>query len=477
MAFSRHNIEKRRLIELVRLNAILWDCRLPHYKRSDKKKALKWNELGRVFGVSGERVQRTFTSLREIFRRELNHEKMLGTRFKSKWEYYDAMAFLKEVIRERKSRERNKMSADAQAQQQTQQHHSNNNSSAIDEYQYFAPNDPNNPNNQQPALVNDPKQQQLQQPQYQTLPQQQQQQLPVGLSFPTQLHLQQLAPLNESPHSQPPPTPHATALTAASQLPQLPQQPLQNMQSDVILNLNTNAISTLQNLGNGNSSLTSNSRPPSQPQQQVQSALQPAQPLLQMQSQPAPPGTQSLVAISSSRSSASSSPSIYIKEEPDSPDTLSLTTITINEHNSAYSPRHNAILTPTTKSKHCQNLNTHPKVGLPSNNVTNSNGVFKAQSKTHIPGSSASLIIDEDFAEPDVELDDLDDPDVDMLDDGRLSPATTYTLGMAEKPSHPSAREILYTKFGDFLAARLNTLNETVANDLMNRILLLIAEK
>lgn len=102
MAFSRHNIEKRRLIELVRLNAILWDCRLPHYKRSDKKKALKWNELGRVFGVSGERVQRTFTSLREIFRRELNHEKMLGSRFKSKWEYYDAMAFLKEVIRERK---------------------------------------------------------------------------------------------------------------------------------------------------------------------------------------------------------------------------------------------------------------------------------------------------------------------------------------------------------------------------------------
>jgi len=103
MAFSRHNIEKRRLIELVRLNPILWDCRLPHYKRSDKRKAIKWNELGRLFNVNGERVQRTFTSLREIFRRELNHEKMLGsTRFKSKWEYYDAMAFLKEVIRERK---------------------------------------------------------------------------------------------------------------------------------------------------------------------------------------------------------------------------------------------------------------------------------------------------------------------------------------------------------------------------------------
>ncbi|XP_055904157.1 uncharacterized protein DDB_G0287625 [Eupeodes corollae] len=106
MAFSRHNIEKNRLIEMVRQNPILWDCRLPHYKRSDKKKDIKWCELGRAFNVSGERVQRTFTSLREIFRRELNHEKLLGARFTSKWEYYGAMSFLKDVIRERKTRER-----------------------------------------------------------------------------------------------------------------------------------------------------------------------------------------------------------------------------------------------------------------------------------------------------------------------------------------------------------------------------------
>ncbi|XP_055855221.1 uncharacterized protein LOC129918622 isoform X2 [Episyrphus balteatus] len=106
MAFARHNIEKNRLIEMVRQNPILWDCRLPHYKRSDKKKDIKWCELGRAFNVSGERVQRTFTSLREIFRRELNHEKLLGARFTSKWEYYGAMSFLKDVIRERKTRER-----------------------------------------------------------------------------------------------------------------------------------------------------------------------------------------------------------------------------------------------------------------------------------------------------------------------------------------------------------------------------------
>lgn len=375
-----------------------------------------------------------------------------------------------------RSRERNKMSADAQAQQQTQHHHSNNNSSAIDEYQYFAPNDPNNPNNQQPMLANEPKQQQLQQSQYQIL-QQQQQQLPVGLSFPTQLHLQQMAAaLNDPPQMQAQPTSHATVLVAATQLQ---QQPVHNMQPDVILSLNSNSISTLQTFGNSNAnaSVTGNSRPPSQQQQQAQSALQQSQPLLQQQPQPLPPGTQTLVAVSSSHSSASSSPSIYIKEEPDSPDTLSLTTITINEQNSPYSLRHNAIPTPTAKGKHVQSLNTHSKVGLPLNNATNSNGVFKAQSKAHMSRSSASLIIDEDFGDPDVELDDLDDPDVDMLDDGRLSAASTYTLGMTGKPSQPSPREILYTKFGDFLAARLNTLNETVANDLMNRILLLIAEK
>ncbi|XP_068140381.1 GATA zinc finger domain-containing protein 18-like [Drosophila tropicalis] len=127
MAFSRYNIEKRRFIELVRQNPILWDCRLPHYKRSDKNKAIKWNELGRMFNVNGERVQRTFTSLREIFRRELNHEKMLeAQRFTSKWEYYDAMAFLKEVIRERKSRERIKHESTSG---ETSNNNNNNNNS------------------------------------------------------------------------------------------------------------------------------------------------------------------------------------------------------------------------------------------------------------------------------------------------------------------------------------------------------------
>ncbi|XP_054735734.1 uncharacterized protein LOC129242868 [Anastrepha obliqua] len=468
MAFSRHNIEKRRLIELVRLNPILWDCRLPHYKRSDKKKTLKWNELGRIFGVSGERVQRTFTSLREIFRRELNHEKMLGARFKSKWEYYDAMAFLKEVIRERKSRERNKPAGDTHAQQQAQ--HSNNNSSAIDEYQYFAPNDPNNPNNQAQSQVPEQQQQQAQ-PHFQPLQQQ-----------PMQLHLQQLAASSGQQQQQPQPQSQTHTQSQQHSGPvgaQQNQPPTLNMQpADVNLSGNVNGFTTMQcNLGNGSGSLASNSRPPSQqppPQQQQQHQPQ-LLPQPQLHHHPPPAASETLVAISSSRSS-SSSPSIYIKDEPDSPDTVSLTTVTINEHNSSYSPRHATPITAVTKTKNAQGINSHGKAGIPINNNNNNNSALR-KAKPHIARSSASLIIDEDFAAHDIELDDLDDPDVDMLDDGRLSVASTYTLGMAAKVSHPTAREILYTKFGDFLAARLNTLNETVANDLMNRILLLIAEK
>lgn len=100
---SRQNIDKRCLIRLVRENPILWDCRLPHYKRSDSIKSLKWKELGEQLNVSGERVKRSFTSLREMFRRELYNERAMGdSQFKSRWSLYSDMAYLKAVIRERK---------------------------------------------------------------------------------------------------------------------------------------------------------------------------------------------------------------------------------------------------------------------------------------------------------------------------------------------------------------------------------------
>uniref|UniRef100_A0A1A9ZA43 MADF domain-containing protein n=1 Tax=Glossina pallidipes TaxID=7398 RepID=A0A1A9ZA43_GLOPL len=417
MAFARHNIEKRRLIEMVRLNPILWDCRLPHYKRSDKKKALKWNELGRIFNVNGERVQRTFTSLREIFRRELNHEKMLGSRFKSKWEYYEEMAFLKEVIRERKSRERAK-SGDVPSQ--TVQNVSNN-SNGIDEYQYFAPNDPNNPQNQ-------PKQQQQPPPQQQQ--QQQQQSVPaLSLTIP-----QQTTPSICQTALVTPANPPNTPVT--------PQTPIQ-LQSEMLLNLNATALAALQKFtANGN-------------------------------------GANAIRPLSRARSlitrSCSSSPSIYIKEEVDSlDDTISVDTL--SQSKATNNRKTLSVCRNVTKDKPNQaNLD----------NINNKN----------LHNSNQNLVINEQAEGSDLD----DDPDVDMLDD-RLSIATSLVslvketrgnnaVGAIGEPNpkkalpspyalqRPTAREILYTKFGEFLAARLNTLNETVANELMNKILMLIAEK
>ncbi|XP_033239242.1 myb-like protein AA [Drosophila pseudoobscura] len=420
MAFSRHNIEKRRLIELVRLNPILWDCRLPHYKRSDKKKAIKWNELGRMFNVTGERVQRTFTSLREIFRRELNHEKMLGTtRFKSKWEYYDAMAFLKEVIRERKSRERVKQGPTDPATRSISTNNNNNNNNsnsnnnnsvAMDEYQYFAPSDPNNPNNQP-------------QPQ------------PQALALPQ-------PKTNVTSVSNP-----ATILPSLSQLPAalLPQaQHLQalQLQPDV--------------------TLTSLSAIPKQPPSATTSAV------------PAAPASPAQV-LSSSRS-CSSSPSIYIKDEPGSPENA----------DGLGSGTKLATIRPQTK----QQLKARLQVPAPKS------ASIYATSPPRLIINANNELIDADAGDLDEDLDDYDEDDtetgryspvvdVDMMGpDGRFSPGgSSYTRvgavggGRSQSRHLPSPRELLYMKFGDFLAARLNTLNETVANELMNKILLLIAEK
>ncbi|XP_037722043.1 uncharacterized protein LOC119554982 isoform X1 [Drosophila subpulchrella] len=426
MAFSRHNIEKRRLIELVRLNPILWDCRLPHYKRSDKRKAIKWNELGRLFNVNGERVQRTFTSLREIFRRELNHEKMLGsTRFKSKWEYYDAMAFLKEVIRERKSRERIKhgsldpvpVTTGSSNNNNVSRNSSNNNSSsaALDEYQYFAPSDPNNPNNQpQPTLKS-------------SLP---------AVTIPS-LGL------------------------SLSQLPAALQQQAQHLQA---LQLQPDVT------------LTSLQKQP------VSNSLCLATPSALAHTSP----TQ---VLSSSRS-CSSSPSIYIKDEPGSPE-VGRPDDGVPEKEPDATQKKLATIRPQTK----QQLKARLQLPTPKNSSS------YATSPPHLIISANNELIDADAGDLEEDLDDFDeDDDVTghcspvvgqsemMGGDGGLSAGSSYIgesggCGRGLGRSHvqarhtPSSREMLYIKFGDFLAARLNTLHETVANELMNKMLLLIAEK
>ncbi|XP_044314275.1 myb-like protein AA [Drosophila rhopaloa] len=429
MAFSRHNIEKRRLIELVRLNPILWDCRLPHYKRSDKRKAIKWNELGRLFNVNGERVQRTFTSLREIFRRELNHEKMLGTtRFKSKWEYYDAMAFLKEVIRERKSRERIKhgsldsapaptgSSNNNNSTNNVSRNSSNNNSSsaALDEYQYFAPSDPNNPNNQP-------------QPQ-------------------------------PAPKSSVPAVAIPSLSLNLSQLPAALQQQAQHLQA-------------LQ--------------------------LQPDVTLTSLQKQPSLslPATTPLSHISpaqllSSSRSCSSSPSIYIKDEPGSPE-VRCQDEGLPGNGREGTRKKLATIRPQTKEQ----LKARLQLPAPKNTSA------YATSPPHLIINANNELIDADAGDLEEDLDDFDEDDdvagnclpvVDQSDmigvDDRLSAGSSYTgegggcgrgLGRSHSQARhmPTSRELLYMKFGDFLAARLNTLHETVANELMNKMLLLIAEK
>ncbi|KAH8335010.1 hypothetical protein KR067_004406 [Drosophila pandora] len=419
MAFSRHNIEKRRLIELVRLNPILWDCRLPHYKRSDKKKAIKWNELGRLFNVNGERVQRTFTSLREIFRRELNHEKMLGTsRFKSKWEYYDSMAFLKEVIRERKSRERMKHEP-AQVlpvnnnKNIVRRNSSNNNSSSaiLDEYQYFAPGDPNNPNNQ-------------------PMPQ-------------TQIH-------------QPDPKDSLTTSLSVnfSQLPNSLQQQAQHMQA---LQLQPDVTLTSLNALQKQAVSTPLSRP--------NSVTMP---------------TNSPVQVLSCSRSCSSSPSIYVKDEPCSPGRVE---IRDDPGNGPQTIKKLATIRPQTKQQLKERL-------LP---MTKHSSLY-ATSPPNLIINSNNELIDADAGDLDEDLDAFDEDDnatrhcsptvdVDMMSpDGCLSPDSSYiedSRPLNHSQSHPfrSPRELLYIKFGDFLTARLNTLHETVANELMNKILVLIAEK
>ncbi|KAH8272999.1 uncharacterized protein [Drosophila bipectinata] len=419
MAFSRHNIEKRRLIELVRLNPILWDCRLPHYKRSDKKKAIKWNELGRLFNVNGERVQRTFTSLREIFRRELNHEKMLGTsRFKSKWEYYDSMAFLKEVIRERKSRERIKhepapVLANNNKNIASRNSSNNNSSSAIlDEYQYFAPSDPNNPNN-----------------------------LPVPHK--------QIRPTDPDPKDS-----LTTSLSVNfSELPTSLQHQAQHLQA---LHLQPDITLT---------SVNASQKPAVTPLSRPTSVTIP---------------TNSPVQVLSCSRSCSSSPSIYVKDEPHSPDRVE---IRDDPGNGPQTTKKLATIRPQTKQQLKARL-------LP---MTKHSSLY-ATSPPNLIINSNNELIDADAGDLDEELDafdEEDDPtgqcsptvDVDMMSrDDCLSPDSSYiedNRRLNHSQSHPfrSPRELLYIKFGDFLTARLNTLHETVANELMNKILMLIAEK
>ncbi|XP_050334915.1 uncharacterized protein LOC126762290 isoform X2 [Bactrocera neohumeralis] len=98
----RNASDKLRLIQMVHDNPILWDSRLPNFKGAEEEKNRAWEMIGKEFNAPGRRVARAFKSLRESYRRELAHVKLMGNGFKPKWSLYEAMDFLRDVIRERK---------------------------------------------------------------------------------------------------------------------------------------------------------------------------------------------------------------------------------------------------------------------------------------------------------------------------------------------------------------------------------------
>ncbi|TMW43872.1 hypothetical protein DOY81_011049, partial [Sarcophaga bullata] len=102
LAVVRRNAsDKLKLIQMVHDNPILWDSRLPNFKGAEEEKNRAWEQIGKEFNAPGRRVARAFKSLRESYRRELAHVKLMGNNFKPKWSLYDAMDFLRDVIRER----------------------------------------------------------------------------------------------------------------------------------------------------------------------------------------------------------------------------------------------------------------------------------------------------------------------------------------------------------------------------------------
>lgn len=98
----RNASDKLKLIKMVHDNPILWDSRLPNFKGAEEEKNFAWDQIGEEFNSTGRRVARAFKSLRESYRRELAHAKLMGDGFKPKWTLYESMDFLRDVIRERK---------------------------------------------------------------------------------------------------------------------------------------------------------------------------------------------------------------------------------------------------------------------------------------------------------------------------------------------------------------------------------------
>lgn len=97
------NAEKFRLIELVSQRPVLWNHTHPNFKKNENdEKFQAWFEVGKEMNIDQTKVEKYFKSLRESYRRELTNEK-LTLNYESKWEFFDAMEFLRPMIKLRTS--------------------------------------------------------------------------------------------------------------------------------------------------------------------------------------------------------------------------------------------------------------------------------------------------------------------------------------------------------------------------------------
>lgn len=95
--------DKLRLIKLVHKNSVLWDSRLATFKGADSKKLTGWTNIGKELKIHSKKAERCFKRLREVYRKELAKHKRFGDGFKSNWQFYDEISFLRPIIKERKS--------------------------------------------------------------------------------------------------------------------------------------------------------------------------------------------------------------------------------------------------------------------------------------------------------------------------------------------------------------------------------------
>ncbi|KAI8035641.1 hypothetical protein M5D96_011554 [Drosophila gunungcola] len=187
------------------------------------------------------------------------------------------------------------------------------------------------------------------------------------------------------------------------------------------------------------------------------------------QATPTPMSQLSPAQLLSSSRSCSSSPSIYIKDEPGSPE-VGCPDEVVSGNGREGTHKKLATIRPQTKEQLKARLQLPP----PKNTSA------YATSPPHLIINANNELIDADAGDLEEDLDDFDEDDdiaghcLPVVDQSEMTGADGRLSG--RKQLH-RRRELLYIKFGDFLAARLNTLQETVANELMNKMLLLIAEK